>query len=160
MISWYGAHVFSEWFWNGSSCSNYYYYYLYYYVVSCHRTFLPGTAIEPAMIPSLRLKVSDCNVFRIMCNVTSVAILCSEYIGCFLDVAYKFYFYYYYYYYHHHYRPGNPGVTEENYFVSYQEPSDSEPKLFRILNFCRFIYYSEQFVLANISTNVTIIIHL
>jgi len=29
----------------------YYYYYYYYYMdVSCHRPFLPGTALEPAMI--------------------------------------------------------------------------------------------------------------
>jgi hypothetical protein len=26
MVSWYGAHVFSEWFWNGFSRSNYYWY--------------------------------------------------------------------------------------------------------------------------------------
>ena len=32
----------------------YYYYYYYYYliIVSCHRSFLPGTSLEPAVIPT------------------------------------------------------------------------------------------------------------
>ena len=32
---------------------HYYYYYYYYYLdVSCHRPFLPGTSLEPGMIPT------------------------------------------------------------------------------------------------------------
>ena len=30
----------------------YYYYYYYYRYVSCHRPFLPGTSLEPLMIPT------------------------------------------------------------------------------------------------------------
>ena len=30
----------------------YYYYYYYYYYFSCHRPFLPGTSLEPAVIPT------------------------------------------------------------------------------------------------------------
>ena len=56
--------------------------------VSCHRPFLPGTSLEPAVNPQLlRLQASHCSTFRIMCDVPSIA---------------DYYYYYYYYYHHHH----------------------------------------------------------
>jgi hypothetical protein len=33
----------------------YYYYYYYYYVVSCHRPFIPGYSLEPAVIPTAQV---------------------------------------------------------------------------------------------------------
>ena len=65
--------------------------------------------------PSLRLHVSHCSTFRIMCDVPSTAVFCSETIECFLVRLTKFSFYrlllrrwlqllwvysYYYYYYY------------------------------------------------------------
>ena len=43
--------------------------------------------------PLLRLQVSHCSTFRIMCDVPSIAVFCSESIECFPGT------YYYYYYY-------------------------------------------------------------
>jgi hypothetical protein len=48
-----------------------------------------------------------------MYHVTSIAVLHNESIGCFLDMAYKFYDDDYYYYHRHH--PGNSVVTKENH---------------------------------------------
>ena len=91
--------------------------------VSCHRPFLPGTSLEPAVIPTpLRLQASHCSTFRIMCDVPSVAVFCNESIECFpgtastfffrllvtipvapiitgIIVNFRFHYYYYYYYY-------------------------------------------------------------
>ena len=58
--------------------------------------------------PPLRLQASHCSAFRIMCDVPSIAVFCSESIECFPGTAYKFFFrllvtipfYYYYYYYY------------------------------------------------------------
>jgi len=63
---------------------HYYYYYYYYYciIVSCHRPvslYLPGTPpLNQLRSPPLRLPVSHCRTFRIMCDVPSVAAFCSE----------------------------------------------------------------------------------
>ena len=46
--------------------------------VSCHRPFLPGTSLEPAVIPTAHLQASHCSTFRIMCDVPSTAVFCSE----------------------------------------------------------------------------------
>ena len=35
-------------------CCCYYYYYYYYYYVSCHKPLLPGTSLEPAVIPTAK----------------------------------------------------------------------------------------------------------
>ena len=51
--------------------------------ISCHRPFLPCTSLEPAVIPPLRLQASHCITFRIMCDVPSTAVFCSESIECF-----------------------------------------------------------------------------
>ena len=49
--------------------------------ISCHRPFLPGTSLEPAVIPTAQ--ASHCSTFRIMCDVPSIAVFCSESIECF-----------------------------------------------------------------------------
>ena len=56
---------------------------LYDIYVSCHRLFLPGTSIEPAVIPTAQIQASHCSTFRIMCDVPSIAVYCSESIVCF-----------------------------------------------------------------------------
>ena len=85
--------------------------------VSCHRPFLPGTSLEPAVIPPLTLQASHCSTFHIMCDVPSIAVFCSESIECFPGTASKFFLkllvtipvapiitvYYYYYYYYYYY---------------------------------------------------------
>jgi hypothetical protein len=55
--------------------------------VSCHRPFLPGTSLEPAVIPTAQ--ASHCSTFRIMCDVPSIAVFCSESIECFPGTASK-----------------------------------------------------------------------
>ena len=56
--------------------------------VSCHRPFLPGTSLEPATIPTAH--ASHCSTFRIMCDVPSTAVFCSESIECSPGTASKF----------------------------------------------------------------------
>ena len=46
--------------------------------VSCHRPFLPGTSLEPAVIPTAQASSFTLQYF-------------------------PYYYYYYYYYYYHHY---------------------------------------------------------
>jgi hypothetical protein len=41
--------------------------------------------------PLLRLQVSDCSTFRIMCDVSSTAVFCSESIECFPGMTSKFF---------------------------------------------------------------------
>ena len=69
--------------------------------------------------PPLKLQVSDYSIFRIMCDVPSIAVFCGESVECFPGVACRFflkssvtilvapiftgYYYYYYYYYYYHY---------------------------------------------------------
>jgi len=69
-------------------CNFYYYYYYYYCViiaVSCHRPFLPVTAsLKPTAIPTAQTSVSDCSTFRIMCDVSRIAVFCSECLDVFL----------------------------------------------------------------------------
>ena len=55
-------------------------------IISCHRPFLPGTSLEPAVIPPLKLQASHCSTFRIMCDVPSTAVFCNESIECFPSI--------------------------------------------------------------------------
>ena len=55
--------------------------------VSCHRPFLPGTSLEPAVIPTAQASSFTLQYFRIMCDVPSTAVFCNESLD-----------YYYYYY--------------------------------------------------------------
>ena len=59
--------------------------------VSCYRHFLPGTSLEPAVIPTAHLQPSHCSTFRIMCDVPSTAVFCNESIECFPGTASKFF---------------------------------------------------------------------
>ena len=42
--------------------------------------------------PPLRLQASHCSTFRIMCDVPSIAVFCSESIECFPGIVSKFFF--------------------------------------------------------------------
>ena len=59
--------------------------------VSCHRPFLPDTSLETTGSPPLRLQGSHGNTFRIMCDVPSIAVFCSESIECFSGISSKFF---------------------------------------------------------------------
>jgi hypothetical protein len=65
--------------------------YYYYYYFSCHRPILSGNSLEPPAIPPLRLQVSHCSTFRIMCYVPSTAVFCSVSTECLPGRASKFY---------------------------------------------------------------------
>ena len=41
--------------------------------------------------PQLRLQASHCSTFRIMCDVPSIAVFCSESVGCFPGTVSKFF---------------------------------------------------------------------
>ena len=51
--------------------------------VSCHRPFFPVLLLNQRWSPPLRLQASRCSTFRIMCDVPSIAVFCSESIECF-----------------------------------------------------------------------------
>jgi hypothetical protein len=42
--------------------------------------------------PPLRVQVSNCSTFRIMCDVPSIAVVCGESVECFPDMAFKSFF--------------------------------------------------------------------
>ena len=58
--------------------------------MSLSQAFLPGTSLEPTVIPTAQ--ASHCSTFRIMCNVPSIAVFCSESIECFSGIVSKFFF--------------------------------------------------------------------
>ena len=43
--------------------------------VYCHRSFLPGTSLEKAVILTAQASSSHCSTFRIMCDVPSILLL-------------------------------------------------------------------------------------
>ena len=47
--------------------------------------------LNQRLSPTLRLQVSHCSTFRIMCDVPSIAVFCSESIECFPGTASKFF---------------------------------------------------------------------
>ena len=49
--------------------------------MSLSQAFLPGTSLEPAVIPTAQ--ASHCSTSRIVCDVPSIAVFCSESIECF-----------------------------------------------------------------------------
>jgi hypothetical protein len=53
--------------------------------------FLPGTSLEPAVTPPLRLQVSHCSTFRIVCDAPSTAVFCSKSIECFPGIESRFF---------------------------------------------------------------------
>jgi hypothetical protein len=42
--------------------------------------------------PPLRLQVSDCSTFLIMCDVPNTAVFCREYIECFPGIVSRYFF--------------------------------------------------------------------
>ena len=64
--------------------------------VSCHRPFLPGTSLEPAVIPTTQASSFTLQYSPYTCDVPSTAVFCNESIECFPGTASKFYYYYYY----------------------------------------------------------------
>ena len=60
--------------------------------VSCHRHFFLVLLLNQRRSPPLRLQASHCSTLRIMCDVPSVAVYCSESIECFPGTVSKFFF--------------------------------------------------------------------
>ena len=60
--------------------------------VSCHRYFFPVHLLNQRWSPPLTLQASHCSTFRIMCDVPSIAVFCSESIECFPGTTSKFFF--------------------------------------------------------------------
>jgi len=65
---------------------------LYNMYVSCHRHFFPVLLLNQRLSSPLRLQASHCSTFRIMCDVPSIAVFCSESIECFHGIVSKFFF--------------------------------------------------------------------
>ena len=67
------------------SITQLYYYYYYYtvYMSLVKGLFCPVLLLNQRWSPPLRLQASHCSTFRIMCDVPSVAVFCSESIECF-----------------------------------------------------------------------------
>ena len=79
------------------------YYYYYYYVivvvvvddavvVSCQWPFHPGTSPKQRRSPPLRVQVSDCSTFRIVCDVPNTVVFFSESTERFLFLYYYYFF--------------------------------------------------------------------
>ena len=64
---------------NNNNNNNYYYY----YVVVTGLFALVLLLLNQRWSPPLRLQISHCSTFRIMCDVSSIAVFCSESIECF-----------------------------------------------------------------------------
>ena len=60
--------------------------------ISCHRYFFLVLLLNQRWSPPLRLQASHCSTFRIMCDVPSIAVFCSESIECFPGIVSKFFF--------------------------------------------------------------------
>ena len=60
-------------------------------IVSCHRPFVPGTSLEPAVIPTTQSSSFILQYFPIMCDVPSTAVFCSESIKYFPGISTKFF---------------------------------------------------------------------
>ena len=77
-----------------AALSYYYYYYYYYYTIWMSLVtglFCPVLLLNQRWSPPLRLQASLCSTFRIMCDVPSIAVFCSESIECFPGTASKFF---------------------------------------------------------------------
>ena len=53
--------------------------------------FFPGLLLNQRWSPLIRLQASHCSTFRIMCDVPSIAVFCSESIECFSGTVSKFF---------------------------------------------------------------------
>ena len=75
---------------------HYYYYYYYYYYYTIWLSFVTGLFFLVLLLnqrrsPPLTLQASHCSTFRIMCDVPSIAVFCSESIECFPGTASEFF---------------------------------------------------------------------
>ena len=76
--------------------TNYYDYYYYYYYCTIWMSlvtglFFPVLLLNQRWSPPLTLQASHCSTFPIMCDVPSIAVLCSESIECFPGTVSKFF---------------------------------------------------------------------
>jgi len=75
--------------------TNYYDYYYYYYCTIWMSLvtglFFPVLLLNQRWSPPLTLQASHCSTFPIMCDVPSIAVLCSESIECFPGTVSKFF---------------------------------------------------------------------
>jgi hypothetical protein len=58
--------------------------YYYYYFDSCQSLFSQVLLLNQRRSPPLRFQFSHCSTFRIMCDVPSIAVFCTESIECLL----------------------------------------------------------------------------
>jgi hypothetical protein len=65
-------------------------YYYYYRCCLLSQAFFLELLLNQRWPPPLRLQVSHCSTFRIMCDVPSIAVFCSESIECFPGIASRF----------------------------------------------------------------------
>ena len=73
----------------------YYYYYYYYYTIWMSLVtglFFLVLLLNQRWSPLLSLQATHCSTFRIMCDVPSTAVFCSESIECFPGTVFKFFF--------------------------------------------------------------------
>ena len=95
-------HVYKIWNWllinlsrEGYMRSAPYYYYYYYYTTCMSPVtgiFFLVLLLNQRWSPPLRLQASHCSTFRIMCDVPSIGVFCSESIECFPGIVSKFFF--------------------------------------------------------------------
>ena len=85
MLRWSGVLQFTLWR---------YYYYCYYTICMSPVTglFFLVFLLNQRWSPPLRLQASHCSTFRILCDVPSIAVFCSESIECFPGIVSKFFF--------------------------------------------------------------------
>ena len=100
---------------------------LYNMYVSRHRHFFPVLLLIQRWSPPLRLQASHCSTFRIMCDVPSIAVFCSESIECLPGTASKFYlkllvtiYYYYYFLVRSRCDPGVDSASNKNEYRGYR----------------------------------------
>ena len=60
--------------------------------MSLSQAFLPGTSLEPAVIPTAQASSFTLLYFPYLCDVPSIAVFCSESIECFPGIVSKFFF--------------------------------------------------------------------
>ena len=60
--------------------------------VSCHTHFFLVHHLNQRWFPPLRFQASLCSTFRILCDVPSIAVFCSESVVCFPGIVSKFVF--------------------------------------------------------------------
>ena len=69
----------------------YYYYYYAIWMSLVKGLFFPVLLLNQRWSPPLTLQDSHCSTFRIMCDVPSIAVFCSESIECFPGTLSKFF---------------------------------------------------------------------